>query len=1001
MVSYRYLCGTLIVKFLRHFLSRIWWESGENNMKKLLNYVLTVYALLILGTASLAMAASSAVSWGNNSENILNGGVIAADASGRVYYADTDKAGALYVSYNGSKKLLSSDSASNINVIDNTVYYTAKNGNGYAVYSVTTGGKNREKIFSTSKTIKEMYVRSDGGFYVLANGKVYFKKGASAKSQVLAKGSITHFVPTAHGIIYAKGSKQNYTVYADGKKVSANVFSFYVFDNYLLFTKNKKDYQVSVHDLFSGSGSAKIQAYTLGSKSAALSNIAKAAQEDCECEECQANAKAAAAAGAIASAASRTDSAAAVSASASGITSIIKTDQVSQGQKNMVKRARQQHEIRWTPVKNISSWGNRSTFKAGVTYSGLPYGQPVRAKYVPWAASLEEFIEAVNDSGSLMYTSRSSYNRSAPYYSCDCSSFVSWSWDLPSRQYTRSIGAYATVVESQSIYGVQVGDALCKAGSHVVMVSDVGYRGDKIVYIDIMEQTPPQTKYTRWGEGGTKQLSEFYGKYFGKGYKLIRSKTRDSVQFRPSSVVVIDGNGGEAEPSYKGGGSTSITLSAASVELNIGEEKKLTCKGSASGTPGWSSDKTSVATVDSTGKIKAVAAGTARIKVQVGGVSASAVVYVRPAMVKLKSAAAKMDGSVKLKWKKVKGVSGYEVLRKSGKGAFTAVGTTSKTSFTDTAAAKNTTYTYTVRGIISKADGSKAAGAYNNAGIISRTVLETPELEAVALDGLTSQIVSWKPVNGAEGYAVYRKTKKTKWEKIGSASSTNYKSTGLTPGVKYTYTVRAYFTAGGKQVLGGYVEKGISKKAMPGKPVLESATPSKKKKIVVKWKKMSGISTYKVYRREQNRKKWIEVGTAYKNSYTDKDVEYGKEYAYTVRAIYRAGSKKLKSDYDKTGIAVKLQPGYTSLTGVNSPAAGQASLSWSKSAGTKGYCVYAKTADSDWKAVAKCSAKKKSVTVKGLQSGVRYSFTVRGYWKIKGELLQGDFNAEGMSITLK
>lgn len=967
-------------------------------MKKLLKYVLTVYTLLVLGTAGSVMAASSAVSWGNSSENILNGGVIASGTAGRVYYSDTDN-GMLYVSQNGSEKRLASDSAFNINVIGNTVYYTTESGKGSAVYSVTTGGKNRKKLFTTSKAITEMYVRQDGRFYFLAGGKVYLKKSASAKSQVLEKGKITHFIPTSQGIIYTKGSKQNYTVYADGKTVSKNVFSFYVYDNYLLFTKNDKDYQVSVADLFSGSGAAKIHAYTLGNNAAALSNIAKAAQEDCECEECQANAKAAAAAGAIASAASRAKTEAAISASASGITSILSTDKVSQGQKNMVKRARQQHEIRWTPVKDIASWGNRSTFKSGVTYSGLPYGQPVNAKYVPWAASLEDFIEAVNDSGSKMYTSRSSYNRSAPYYSCDCSSFVSWSWDLPSRQYTRSIGSYATLVESQSIYSVQVGDAFNKAGSHVVMVSDVGYKGDKIVYIDIMEQTPPQTKYTRWGEGGTKELSELYAKYFGKGYKLIRCKTRDEVEYNASSVVALEGDSGSASPSYVS--SSVLNLSDALVVLSSGDTKKLTFSTGVSGTPKWTSSKTSVVKIDDDGRIKAVAAGSAKIKLQVGSLTATVMVYVRPGSVKFKSITAKADGSVKLKWKSVKGASAYEILRKTGNGNYVSVGTTKKKTFTDKTTEKNVTYTYTVRGLMNLANGSKAAGLYNTAGISCRTALETPALEAIENSSVTSQTVSWKPVTGAEGYAVYRKTAKTKWEKIGTTSATSYKSSGLTPSVKYTYTVRAYFNAKGKQVLGGYVKKGISKKVVPGKPVLKSATPSVKKKITLKWNKVSGISTYKVYRRTGLSKKWKEVATVYSNRYTDKKVKFGEQYTYTVRAMYRTGTKKVLSSYDKNGITIKLEPGFTELKSAASNAAGQAVISWNKAAGAKGYYVYAKTADGDWTEVAKCSSKAGSVTLKGLQSGVGYTFTVRSYWKLKKEIMQGDYDTEGMSVTVK
>ena len=135
---------------------------------------------------------------------------------------------------------------------------------------------------------------------------------------------------------------------------------------------------------------------------------------------------------------------------------------LTQGQKNIVKRARQMTEIQWTPQKNIVGWGWGLTYQAGVTYKGLPYGQPVNASYVPWSTSLEGFLDAVNDPNSLMYTSYSSSNKRAPYYSVDCSAFVSWAWNLGSRQSTHSIAQFATAISTSSYDDAQVGDCLNK-----------------------------------------------------------------------------------------------------------------------------------------------------------------------------------------------------------------------------------------------------------------------------------------------------------------------------------------------------------------------------------------------------------------------------------------------------------------------------------------------------------------------------------------------------------
>ena len=99
--------------------------------------------------------------------------------------------------------------------------------------------------------------------------------------------------------------------------------------------------------------------------------------------------------------------------------------QLSEGVRNIVKRAYQMTDIQWTPQADVLGWNGDLTYRAGVTYTGLPYGQPVYAAYVPWVTDLDGFAAAVNDPNSRMYTSYSTYNCRAPYYSCDCSAFVS------------------------------------------------------------------------------------------------------------------------------------------------------------------------------------------------------------------------------------------------------------------------------------------------------------------------------------------------------------------------------------------------------------------------------------------------------------------------------------------------------------------------------------------------------------------------------------------------
>jgi hypothetical protein len=182
---------------------------------------------------------------------------------------------------------------------------------------------------------------------------------------------------------------------------------------------------------------------------------------------------------------------------------------LSAGVQNIVRRAKQMTQIQWTPVKNITGWGGGVTYTAGKTYTGLPYGQPVYASYVPWSTSLEKFLDAVNDPASKMYTSSSTYNKEAPYYSVDCSAFVSWAWGLSSRQTTSTIANFATKISTSSYKDAQVGDCLCLAGSHVVLITDITYDSlGAINGIEISESTTNSATYyccqvTRYGVNGT------------------------------------------------------------------------------------------------------------------------------------------------------------------------------------------------------------------------------------------------------------------------------------------------------------------------------------------------------------------------------------------------------------------------------------------------------------------------------------------------------------------
>ena len=220
----------------------------------------------------------------------------------------------------------------------------------------------------------------------------------------------------------------------------------------------------------------------------------------------------------------------------------------SEGVKNIVKRADQMNYIRWTPQKNIYGWEKAFVYKAGVTYTGLPYGQPVFASYVPWHTDLDGFIDAVNNPKSKMYTSKSTYNEVAPYYSVDCSAYVSWAWELPSRTTTSYIPLCSELISKTSIKDAQVGDALCKALKHVVLITDIAYNSKgEVAYVEISEAAAKKNTdfccmVTAYGEGCELSLDDLNAEYFLKGYILYRNPDRDSVTYTHNCLVPLEGD---------------------------------------------------------------------------------------------------------------------------------------------------------------------------------------------------------------------------------------------------------------------------------------------------------------------------------------------------------------------------------------------------------------------------------------------------------------------------
>lgn len=273
----------------------------------------------------------------------------------------------------------------------------------------------------------------------------------------------------------------------------------------------------------------------------------------------------------------------------------------------------------------------------------------------------------------------------------------------------------------------------------------------------------------------------------------------------------------------------SMALSEKTMELAPSGTRALTATvtiyGNNSDTVTWSSSNPAVASVSpERGKTTTVTGGKAGSAVITaaaanGKVTASCAVTVTgkaresqaPAAPTLRAAASGYN-KVNLTWPAVNGADGYEVFRAVNKnGAYAKIRTLagSARGCPDTGLVTGTTYYYKVRSYKNEG-GTLHRSAYSNIASAKPALAKVKGVKAkkAKKGGAQKATVSWKTVNGASGYTIYRSLKKNKgYKAVKTVKGPKKKSWNvgkLKKGKKYYFKVRAYRTVRGKKVYGAY-----------------------------------------------------------------------------------------------------------------------------------------------------------------------------------------------------
>ena len=194
----------------------------------------------------------------------------------------------------------------------------------------------------------------------------------------------------------------------------------------------------------------------------------------------------------------------------------------------------------------------------------------------------------------------------------------------------------------------------------------------------------------------------------------------------------------------------------------------------------------------------------------------AAVAKKKPGRVTLRKISSPAYNQIKITWKKASNATNYVIFyKKQGARKWTKLKVLSSktTSYTHKSSRKypivvGQKYTYTVRGYNNKA---KKYGSYNTRGLTARTIPGTVKLKKASLNSKkTVATITWNRASGASHYAIFRKTGRSGWKKLGTLSSKYLKYNDRRPvtGTKNTYTVRAYYSR--TRTYGRYNTRGVS-----------------------------------------------------------------------------------------------------------------------------------------------------------------------------------------------
>ncbi len=355
------------------------------------------------------------------------------------------------------------------------------------------------------------------------------------------------------------------------------------------------------------------------------------------------------------------------------------------------------------------------------------------------------------------------------------------------------------------------------------------------------------------------------------------------------------------------------------------------------------------------GTVRAVKAGIAFIKlqlVQAPDVSAVFQVVVRPEAPASVSAFPQDYRSVRMEWSEVPEAEGYLILRRAEKeGTYTQVADIpagGTPGYVDSGLLTGRNYAYQIAAYVTYKDENgvlRYAESTRKATVTAQPQLGRVEIKGAQPVSAVSAEITWEPLDGADGYTVYRaEGGSADFSEAGTVTgnATSYTDSALRAGLVYRYTVAGYRLLEGSRVYGEESDE-ATVKPVPQAPELSVSLPDYRS-VRLSWKRVEGADGYEIVRKVSGNSTFKKVKTIQKGStkkWTDNGVDTGTKYVYRIRAFQKVGNSTIWSDYSAEQ---KITPTLAAPT-VTLRAAEYNSLTvtWSKISGAQSYRIYRAT----------------------------------------------------------